>query len=147
MLSSLFRALSTPIYWCSASRTRTAYIRHEMHLRYFCFTRTKQKSQINKNYNENTNSGGGKVLTVPSNWVKLKYTSNQPTIYPSMIQSHQAQPGDMVTIIDKGISTWRKSLLIHFILIDEKTFGFGIFDPNAKIPLRVYVTYSPKTQC
>jgi hypothetical protein len=52
-----------------------------------------------RNVNNKSNPSDNN-LNIP--WVKLKYTSNQPTIYPSMIHSHNAEVGDMVTIYDKG---------------------------------------------
>jgi 23S rRNA (cytosine1962-C5)-methyltransferase len=57
-------------------------------------------------------------------WVQLKFFSYHPTIYPTMIKSASpdARAGDIVTIYDK----------------EGQIFGRGLYNPNARVPLRVF---------
>ena len=61
--------------------------------------------------------------TWPTPWVQLKYFTNQPTLYPAMIggASQDAKPGDLVAVFDR----------------DGKRFGSGLWNPKARVPLRV----------
>lgn len=56
-------------------------------------------------------------------WAQLKYFTFQPAIFPRLLGqvSSDAKPGDLVTVYDKN---------------GERT-GAGLFNPRAKIPLRV----------
>jgi 23S rRNA (cytosine1962-C5)-methyltransferase len=56
-------------------------------------------------------------------WAQLKYFSFQPAIFPRLLGqvSSDARPGDLVNVYDKN---------------GERT-GIGLFNPRAKIPLRV----------
>jgi 23S rRNA (cytosine1962-C5)-methyltransferase len=56
-------------------------------------------------------------------WVQLKYFSFNPCIYPAMIRaaSPDAKAGDLVTVYDK----------------EGRRFGAGLFNPRARVPLRV----------
>ena len=56
-------------------------------------------------------------------WVQLKYISNSPMIYPAMIggASLDAKPGDLVSVYAK----------------DGRPFGSGLWNPKARVPLRV----------
>ncbi len=57
-------------------------------------------------------------------WVELKYMSFHPHIYPAMVRkvSLGAKPGDLVTVYGK----------------DGQIFGFGLFNPHARVPLRIH---------
>lgn len=57
-------------------------------------------------------------------WVQLKYFSFHPCIYPAMIQaaSADAKPGALVTIYNKA----------------GEPFGAGLYNPKARVPLRVF---------
>lgn len=59
----------------------------------------------------------------PQPWVQLKFFTFQPAIFPRMLgpASSGAQPGDWVTVYDKA----------------GKVCGNGLYNPRAKIPLRV----------
>ena len=61
--------------------------------------------------------------TWPTPWVRLKYFTNQPMLYPAMIAgaSPDAKPGDLVAVFDR----------------DGKRFGTGLWNPKARVPLRV----------
>lgn len=56
-------------------------------------------------------------------WVQLKTFSYHPTLYPAMIRgtSPEVKPGDLVTVYDK----------------DGRAFGAGLWNPKARVPLRV----------
>lgn len=56
-------------------------------------------------------------------WAQLKYFTFQPAIFPRLLGqvSPDAQPGDLVTVYDKA----------------GQRLGAGLFNPRAKIPLRV----------
>lgn len=56
-------------------------------------------------------------------WVQMKYYSFHPTIYPAMIKaaSADAKPGALVSVYDK----------------DGGLFGAGLYNPKARVPLRV----------
>jgi 23S rRNA (cytosine1962-C5)-methyltransferase len=56
-------------------------------------------------------------------WVQLKFVSFQPAIFPRMLgdASSDARPGDLVSVYDK---------------FGERV-GIGLFNPRAKMPLRV----------
>lgn len=56
-------------------------------------------------------------------WVQLKYFSFKPTIYPAMIKevSRGAKAGDLVAVYDKF----------------GEPFGTGLYNPRARVPLRV----------
>ena len=56
-------------------------------------------------------------------WVQLKYFSFHPCIYPAMVRgaSPDAVPGSVVNVYDK----------------DGRLFGSGMFNPHARVPLRV----------
>jgi 23S rRNA (cytosine1962-C5)-methyltransferase len=56
-------------------------------------------------------------------WVRLKYFSYHPCIYPAMIKavSPGAKPGELVTVYDR---TGRR-------------FGAGLYNPKARVPLRM----------
>ena len=58
-------------------------------------------------------------------WAQLKFVSFQPAIFPRMLGevSHDAKPGDLVSVYDK---------FGHRV-------GTGLFNPRAKMPLRVVV--------
>ena len=60
-------------------------------------------------------------------WAQLKFVSFQPAIFPRMLGevSRDAKPGDLVAVYDK---------FGHRV-------GTGLFNPRAKMPLRV-VTHS-----
>jgi 23S rRNA (cytosine1962-C5)-methyltransferase len=55
--------------------------------------------------------------------VQLKYFSNHPTIYPAMIAaaSPEARAGDLVHVFNK----------------EGQPFGAGLWNPNARVPLRM----------
>ena len=61
-------------------------------------------------------------------WAQLKFVTFQPAIFPKMLGevSREARPGDLVTVYDK---------------FGERV-GLGLFNPRAKIPLRV-VAHAP----
>ena len=71
----------------------------------------------------------GKVALDPSQWsrpwAQLKFVSFQPAIFPRMMGdvSRDARPGDLVSVYDK---------FGHRV-------GTGLFNPRAKMPLRVVV--------
>lgn len=56
-------------------------------------------------------------------WAQLKYVTFQPAIFPRLLAraSPDARPGDWVSVYDKN----------------GERFGAGLFNPRAKIPLRV----------
>src|SRR5262245_4736197 len=56
-------------------------------------------------------------------WAQLKYFTFQPAIFPRLLGqvSPDARPGDLVTVYDKN----------------GNRAGAGLFNPRAKIPLRV----------
>jgi 23S rRNA (cytosine1962-C5)-methyltransferase len=56
-------------------------------------------------------------------WAQLKFVSFQPAIFPRMLGevSHDARPGDLVSVYDKF----------------GNRVGIGLFNPRAKMPLRV----------
>lgn len=56
-------------------------------------------------------------------WVQLKYYSNHPCIYPAMIAgvSPEAAPGQWVHVYDR----------------EGRLYGAGLFNPKARVPLRV----------
>jgi 23S rRNA (cytosine1962-C5)-methyltransferase len=56
-------------------------------------------------------------------WVQLRTYSFAPTLYPAMIKgaSPDAKPGDLVTVYDR----------------DGRRFGAGLYNPRARVPLRV----------
>lgn len=58
-------------------------------------------------------------------WVQLKTITFSPTVYPAMIKgaSPDAKPGDFVTVYKK----------------DGSVFGAGLYNPRARVPLRVLV--------
>ncbi|MEY4941734.1 MAG: hypothetical protein RIQ93_3469, partial [Verrucomicrobiota bacterium] len=60
-------------------------------------------------------------------WAQLKYFTFQPAIFPRLLGqvSSDARPGDFVNVYDKN----------------GNPMGGGLFNPRAKIPLRV-VTHS-----
>ena len=60
----------------------------------------------------------------PVPWVQLKYFSFAPAIYPAMIRdtSPGVPPGALVHVFDK----------------DGRYFGQGLFNPKARVPLRVF---------
>lgn len=60
----------------------------------------------------------------PAPWVQLKYFSFAPAIYPAMIRvaSPGIAPGALVQVYDK----------------DGRHFGQGLFNPKARVPLRVF---------
>ena len=65
----------------------------------------------------------------PRPWAQLKYITFQPAIFPRLLGrvSPDAKPGDWVSVFDKnGVRT-----------------GSGLYNPRAKIPLRV-VVHSPE---
>ena len=66
---------------------------------------------------------GSESWSVP--WVQLKTISFSPTIYPAMIKraSPDAKPGALVTVYKK----------------DGSVFGAGLYNPKARVPLRVLV--------
>jgi 23S rRNA (cytosine1962-C5)-methyltransferase len=66
----------------------------------------------------------------PKPWVQLKFFSFQPAIFPRMLgkASPGAKPGDWVTVYDKA----------------GKVCGNGLYNPRAKIPLRV-VRHGPES--
>lgn len=59
----------------------------------------------------------------PRPWAQLKYFTFQPQIFPRLLGevSPDARPGDLVAVFDKG----------------GKRLGSGLYNPRAKIPLRV----------
>ncbi|MCP5523955.1 MAG: class I SAM-dependent rRNA methyltransferase [Verrucomicrobiales bacterium] len=59
----------------------------------------------------------------PVPWVQLRYFSNHPHVYPTMIGavSDDAAPGDLVSVFGK----------------DGKPFGVGLWNATARVPLRV----------
>ena len=59
----------------------------------------------------------------PGAWVQIKYWSFSPTIFPNMISaiSPEAKPGGLVTVYDK----------------EGGRFGHGLYNPKARVPLRV----------
>ncbi|HVU17636.1 MAG TPA: class I SAM-dependent rRNA methyltransferase [Candidatus Didemnitutus sp.] len=61
--------------------------------------------------------------TWPRPWAQLKFVTFQPAIFPKMLGevSRDAKPGDLVAVFDK---------------FGQRT-GLGLFNPRAKIPLRV----------
>lgn len=61
--------------------------------------------------------------TWPTPWAQLKYYSSQPTLYPAMIAgaSPDAKAGDLVAVFDR----------------DGRRFGTGLWNPKARVPLRV----------
>src|SRR3954468_16154178 len=63
----------------------------------------------------------------PKPWAQLKYFTFQPAIFPRLLGqvSSDARPGDFVNVYDKN----------------GNLAGGGLFNPRAKIPLRV-VTHS-----
>ena len=65
----------------------------------------------------------------PPPWAQLKFVTFQPHIFPRMLGavSPGAQPGDWVAVYDKA----------------GRRVGSGLFNPRAKIPLRV-VCHSPE---
>ncbi|MFN0068751.1 MAG: class I SAM-dependent rRNA methyltransferase, partial [Limisphaerales bacterium] len=60
----------------------------------------------------------------PAPWVQLKYFSFAPAIYPAMIR--EASPG-----IPPGA-------LVHVFDKDGRHFGQGLFNPKARVPLRMF---------
>ncbi|HEY4300471.1 MAG TPA: class I SAM-dependent methyltransferase, partial [Candidatus Didemnitutus sp.] len=56
-------------------------------------------------------------------WAQLKFVTFQPAIFPKMLGevSREARPGDLVSVYDKF----------------GERLGLGLFNPRAKIPLRV----------
>ena len=58
-------------------------------------------------------------------WARLKYVTFQPAIFPRLLgeASPDARPGDLVTVYDKN----------------GERVGAGLYNPRAKIPLRVVV--------
>lgn len=60
----------------------------------------------------------------PQPWVHLKYFTYHPCVYPSMIRgvSPDITPGQWVTVYDR----------------DGKLFGHGLFNPRARVPLRMF---------
>jgi 23S rRNA (cytosine1962-C5)-methyltransferase len=56
-------------------------------------------------------------------WVQLRTFSFNPVIYPAMLgaASDDARPGDLVSVYDK----------------EGRPFGVGLYNPNARVPLRV----------
>ncbi len=61
--------------------------------------------------------------TWPTPWAQLKYFTFQPAIFPRLLghTSPDARPGDLVAVYDKA----------------GQRLGAGLFNPRAKIPLRV----------
>lgn len=57
---------------------------------------TSNSSPLPSSFSSSNNNG------IAGPWVKLKYITNSPCVFPSMIQSQNAKPGDFVTILDKG---------------------------------------------
>src|SRR5437868_8291314 len=59
----------------------------------------------------------------PRPWAQLKYFTFQPAIFPRLLGdvSPDARPGDLVAVFDKK----------------GERLGAGLFNPRAKIPLRV----------
>lgn len=59
----------------------------------------------------------------PKPWAQLKYFTFQPAIFPRLLGqvSSDAEPGDLVAVYDKA----------------GQRLGAGLFNPRAKIPLRV----------
>ena len=59
----------------------------------------------------------------PKPWAQLKYFTFQPAIFPRLLGqvSSDARPGDFVNVYDKN----------------GNLTGGGLFNPRAKIPLRV----------
>jgi 23S rRNA (cytosine1962-C5)-methyltransferase len=66
---------------------------------------------------------GSETWSAP--WVQLKTISFSPTIYPAMIRaaSPDAKPGSLVTVYKK----------------DGTVFGAGLYNPRARVPLRVLI--------
>lgn len=56
-------------------------------------------------------------------WVQLKYFCNHPCIYPAMLGevSSGVRPGDLVQVFDR----------------EGRPFGAGLYNPRARVPLRV----------
>ena len=65
----------------------------------------------------------------PRPWAQLKYFTFQPAIFPRLLGqvSPDARPGDLVNVFDK----------------QGRPAGAGLYNPRAKIPLRV-VCHSPE---
>ncbi|MEN9812547.1 MAG: hypothetical protein RL479_1233, partial [Verrucomicrobiota bacterium] len=65
----------------------------------------------------------------PRPWAQLKYFTFQPAIFPRLLGqvSPDARPGDLVNVFDK----------------QGRPAGGGLYNPRAKIPLRV-VCHSPE---
>jgi 23S rRNA (cytosine1962-C5)-methyltransferase len=65
-------------------------------------------------------------------WAQLKFFTFQPAIFPRMLGdvSRDAKPGDLVTVYDKA----------------GYQLGAGLFNPRAKMPLRV-VAHTPDAVC
>jgi len=61
--------------------------------------------------------------TWPTPWAQLKFYTFQPAVFPRMLGevSRDARPGDLVAVYDKA----------------GQRVGAGLFNPRAKIPLRV----------
>jgi 23S rRNA (cytosine1962-C5)-methyltransferase len=66
---------------------------------------------------------GSETWSAP--WVQLKTVTFSPTVYPAMIKaaSPDAKPGSFVTVYKK----------------DGSVFGAGLYNPRARVPLRVLV--------
>ncbi|MEY4386213.1 MAG: hypothetical protein RLY20_1496 [Verrucomicrobiota bacterium] len=66
---------------------------------------------------------GSETWSTP--WVQLKTITFSPTVYPAMIRaaSPDAKPGSLVTVYKK----------------DGTVFGTGLYNPKARVPLRVLV--------
>ncbi len=62
-------------------------------------------------------------------WVQIKYPSRHPCVWSNMVKgaSPDARPGDLVTLYDR----------------DGVLFGFGLYSPGARIPVRVMEWGSP----
>ena len=60
----------------------------------------------------------------PQPWVQIKYYTFHPNVFPNMIAaaSVDARAGDVVTVYDK----------------EGRPFGHGMFNPYARIPLRIF---------
>ncbi len=70
--------------------------------------------------------------TWPRPWAQLKYMTFQPAIFPRLLGevSSDARPGDFVSVYDK----------------QGRYAGAGLFNPRAKIPLRVVVHATDASQ-
>jgi 23S rRNA (cytosine1962-C5)-methyltransferase len=57
-------------------------------------------------------------------WVQLKYVTFHPCVYPNMLlgASSCARPGDAVHVYDR----------------EGSLFGLGLYNPGARVPLRIY---------